>query len=386
MLIPVKIFPVALLCGETKPANLDFLQDTVTDLGLLIQNGLEYDNRTVTVKVKCIVCDAPARALVKNVKQYSGYYGCERCTQKGTWVGRITFPEVHNLQLRTDTSFRNQYQDEHHHGISPFCDLPIDMINTFSVDYMHQSCLGVMRRLLLLWIRGPRALKLSAGQVEEISRKLTDLKHSIPQNFARKPRGLDKIDRWKATELRQFILYTGKLVLKDTLREELYNHFMVFSVAMCILVCPKTAVDHNRYAHDLLVYFVEQGLNLYGPEFLVYNVHSLIHIASDAVLYKGLDNCSAFPYENYLHHLKRLVRSGRHPLVQLVKRLGELDNFKFVDKHKQHKISLKRPNNAYILSNSSCCEVVDVSKEVDESQRKKYLCRVYERVTPLIPA
>ena len=167
----------------------------------------------------------------------------------------MTFPEMHNIQLRTDTSFRNQGQYEHHYGISPFCNLPIDMISTFSVDYMHQSCLGVMRHLVLLWIRGPRAVKLSAGQEEEISRRLKDLKPSIPGIFPRKPRGLDIIDRWKATELRQFLLYAGKLVLEDILRRELYNHFMVLSIAMCILVCPQKAVVHNNYAHDFVGVF-----------------------------------------------------------------------------------------------------------------------------------
>ena len=328
LLEPLTIFPVAILCGESKPANLDFLQDTITDLNNLIQNGLECDNRIVSITVKCIICDAPARAMVKNVKLYSGFYGCERCSQKGNWHGRMSYQECHDIQLRTDTSFRNFEQEEHHHENSPFSDLPIDMISTFSVDYMHLVCLGVMRRLLLLWIRGPKAVKLSAGQVEEIIRKLLDLKANIPNVFARKTRGLDIIDRWKATELRQFLLYSGKLALKGILRRDLYDHFMVLSVALCILVCPQRAVIHNNYANELLVYFVEKGRNLYGREFLVYNVHGLIHISTDAAKHGCLDSCSAFPFENYLHKLKRLVRSGRNPLVQMVKRLSELDKVK----------------------------------------------------------
>ena len=39
------------VCGEIKPANLDFLQDTATDLGLLIQNGLDCDKRTIDIKM-----------------------------------------------------------------------------------------------------------------------------------------------------------------------------------------------------------------------------------------------------------------------------------------------------------------------------------------------
>lgn len=78
------------------------------------------------------------------------------------------------------------------------------------------------------------------------------LKTVIPDCFARKLRGLEDLDRWKATEFRQFALYTGKIVLKGVL--------------------------HSSYAHDLLRYFAEKGAILYG-QFLVYNVHSLLHLA-----------------------------------------------------------------------------------------------------------
>ncbi|KAJ8017353.1 hypothetical protein DPEC_G00016980 [Dallia pectoralis] len=209
MLSPVTIFPTALTCGTKKPTDLAFLEDTVTDLTEVLANGLDYRKKNIKVIVRCFVCDAPAKALIKNTKCYSGYYGCERCTQRGIWLKRVTYQETAELNLRTDASFRAQTQPEHHHGPTPLSDLPIDMVQSFPIDYMHQVCLGVTKKLLFIWCRGEKGMRISAGQVQEISSRLLQLKSSIPSIFARTPRGLDELERWKATEFRQFLLYTG---------------------------------------------------------------------------------------------------------------------------------------------------------------------------------
>ncbi|KAJ8030239.1 hypothetical protein HOLleu_26594 [Holothuria leucospilota] len=354
---PPHVFPIALTYGHSKPENLDFLSDTISELSDLLENGIHIDDNNVTVTLKGIICDAPARAFIKLSKQYSGYYGCDKCSQKGEWVGRMTYPIAKEFEKRTDGSFRDKANEEHHHGTSPFCDLPIDMVKCFPVDYMHQACLGVMRKLLLIWIRGKGRLldvRMSAAHVARVSEKLVAMKCSVPSEFQRKPRSLTEIDRWKATELRQCLLYTGKLCFEGILRKDLYDHFMALSVATCILACPSHASKYSEYASELMIYFNEQGRVLYGPEFLVYNVHSMVHLADEAAEFGNLDACSAFAFENYLQRLKRLVRSGKQPLIQIASRLSERCGMQ-VSNHDAGvvSVSVSKPNNCYILSDTS---------------------------------
>lgn len=376
---PITVFPVVLTCGASKPTNLDFLEDLITDLGHVLEHGLQDGNKVISVSLRCIVCDAPARAMIKGTKLCSGYFGCDKCRQKGLWVGRVVYPDTRNLSLRSDSSFRNQTDEEHHNGLSPFCNIAVDMVKKFPIDYMHQLCLGVMKKLILAWIRGKREVRISAGHVNEISSKLVGLKSYVPNIFARKPRSLAEIDRWKATEFRQFLLYTGKIVLDGILRPDLYNHFMCLSIASSIFVCPTLARTHLNYGKQLMEYFVEQAKILYGDEFIVYNVHSMVHLAAEVEEYGSLDACSAFPFENYMQKLKRLVRSGKSPLTQIAKRLSE-SSFEIPSCHEDN-VSFKKPDNAYVLPDK-CCEIVDKANP-DENGRECYLCRVYERSEPL---
>lgn len=209
-----------------------------------------------------------------------------------------------------------------------------------------------------------------------LSNKLENLRKSIPSVFARRPRGLSEIDRWKATEYRQLMLYTGKIVFRGILKQELYNNFMCFSTAMCILVNPGLTRKHWQYARDLMKYFVLQCRELYGEGFLVYNVHQMLHIADVARQFEGLDECSAFAFENFNQRLKRMVHSGRNPLAQVTKRLLEGQNMQM--RTQERPIKCTRPNNFFGVE-QTFFEVI----EEDGLEKQSLLCRVYDKTAPL---
>lgn len=56
---------------------------------------------------------------------------------------------------------------------------------------------------------------------------------------------------------------------------------------------------------------------------MIYTVHNLIHLNNDTKQFGPLDSFSAFPFENYLHSLKKLLRKYEKPLPQIHRRIIE---------------------------------------------------------------
>lgn len=104
-------FIVAVYCGQSKPPNVhEYLQDFIQEYKNLCDVGLAIDTKLYSVTILGFICDASARAFVKVIKGHNGFYGCERCTQKGTHpFGATIFNEI-DVQIRTDESFLQQTQ------------------------------------------------------------------------------------------------------------------------------------------------------------------------------------------------------------------------------------------------------------------------------------
>lgn len=351
-------FVIGMFSGKSKPKSVDdFLSQFVSEAKRLETEGFMVLGKKVNLTIHSFICDAPARSFLRKTKSFSGYYACERCIQSGKYVaGRMTFPELSAVK-RTDEGFARMIYDEHHltDTPSPLAQLSLGLVSSFVLDYQHLVCLGVVRRYVINLMRGPLSCRLAARQVAEISVALEELRFNTPSDFSRKPRTLSEIDRWKATEFRQFLLFTSPLVLQNVLPEELYKHFMLLHVAITCLVSSKWCTSMCDYAEKLLRTFVEHGCKIFGPQFPTFNCHSLIHLVDDVRRYGPLDGISCFPFENHLGKLKKAIRKPSLPLQQIINRLSEKQVLGFVKKTRANQSTCPVMKGMHVDDSAASC-------------------------------
>lgn len=149
------------------------------------------------------------------------------------------------------------------------------MIEDFIVaDSLHLLELGVMKRLLIGWRDGSLGYtgKLSALQIQKLSDSILNVK--LPKEIHRKMRGLDCVAFWKGTEWRTLLNYVGVVILKDTLEDKLYNHFLLLFTA--VTICSSNVYKSLwPIAQKLFEKFIEEFIAIYGEAYVTSNVHNL---------------------------------------------------------------------------------------------------------------
>jgi len=350
------VFPIGIYYGYQKPQDSNNCPyDFITEALELTSNDITI-NKIYKVTLEVMCCDVPAKSFLLRVKGHSGFFSCTRCTHKGEYINnRICFPfNAIGHKKRSHDDYVSMNNEEHH--ISPIISAiilihNINVTELLSVVYMHLACLGVMKKLINLWMtNGPPNVRPSSLKIKNLSSSLNKIHNYKTNGFVRKPRGIEEYPRNKATELRQLLLYTGPVALKDKLSDECYQHFMTLNIAMRILL----SNDHSKYvgyAAKLLDYFLKTFELIYGSHFVSHNVHRLLHVVDDYVKYGPLDNCSCFPFENYMKVLKRMIRKHEKPLQQRIKRHDEIyinDKIKFAN-HDHNTFTVQKPD-CFILT------------------------------------
>ena len=102
------VFVIALFCGTSKPSSLDdYLNQFIAECKNLSKNGIYFEKQHYNFKINAFVCDAPARAYLKNIMGHTSKHGCEKCEIVGESMNHRIINKGSGFPLRTLEKFLN---------------------------------------------------------------------------------------------------------------------------------------------------------------------------------------------------------------------------------------------------------------------------------------
>ncbi|XP_030264254.1 uncharacterized protein LOC115575952 isoform X8 [Sparus aurata] len=332
----------ALWFGSKKPDMTCFFKPFVEECANLSKTGFKWHHpidqswRNVKVHPLCCVCDAVARPLLQNFKQFNDEYGCGVCLhpgvqmRKGQGNSRVYTcsaekPSDRNHKTTVEIGQIAEREGKTILGIkgpSAIVDLAkFDLINGMVPDYMHCVLLGVCRQMATLWIDSKSYSEpwYIGTQTAIMDRHLLSIKP--PGIVARVPRSLTERKFWKAHEWQHWLLYYSLPVLKGILPQKYHSHWALLIEGISILLGSELSTEQINHAHDALVYFVGGVQALYGEEHMTFNVHSLLHLSQSVVHWGPLWAHSAFMFEAFNGYLLKQVKSSQAVPQQICKRV-----------------------------------------------------------------
>lgn len=101
--------------------------------------------------------------------------------------------------------------------------------------------------------RKKKLIKILGDKKDSVSLALFNLRKSVLSEFFCLPRSLNDLDYWKATEFREFLLFTSFIVLKSIGKNGHYNHFLILFTSIRILCSGKIFITHSNLVSKLVL-------------------------------------------------------------------------------------------------------------------------------------
>lgn len=311
--------------GNGKPKMNMFLHPLVIDLLELANIGVSVtsNNKSFTVKAMLIVAtmDLQARAYVTNMTQHNGENGCLYCEESGVVVtsgkGQCrSYPHRSVPAKRRSEVEMKEYATRAQEsgkrikgffGISILSYLPyFSLIENMVIDYMHGTLLGITKKFLHLWLdpvykTQPYYIGHHISSMDKILKKIKP-----PYMIHRMPRILSNtFIHWKASELRNWLLFYSLPCLQGYLPDIYFHHFSCLVEATYLMLSEGISKEDLRRADVLYRHFVEQSGNIYGQQLLSLNMHNLTHTVDCVKMWGPLWAWSCFSFESFNGEIKR---------------------------------------------------------------------------------
>lgn len=355
------ILLVGLWASQAKPSVDLFFEPFIDELTHLHKNGFQCKppgfDQPITIKVHTLLSsvDSVQKPCLQNIRQFNGEYGCYACLSPGkqisigrgttrVYCGDLGEPRTREkFKIDAITASRTQKIINGIKGVSPFLKLPLfNIVLSFPPDYLHCVLLGVVKLFETGWFDSknhdkPWYLGLKKDLFDKRMEKILP-----PSEISRTPRLLKDLKNFKGSEFRNFLLHYSLAVLKDLLPNAYYKHWSLLVYAITKFNSNEITEAEFRSATDALREFVFQVEDLYGEEFMKYNVHLLLHLPEAVKYFGALWAWSTFPYEDYNHTLRNMLFNSQCIVQQICKsylRLQSIKSYKTFKRNNCNKVA-----------------------------------------------
>ena len=263
-------------------------------------------NQAFSVKINAIVCDPISNSLITCTSLPNSLFGCSKCNQKANLEieeGYTSFPSTMTLAtLRSDDDFKYLLNNDHHIAQPLLAQLDLGLISQFVLDYKIIVCKGVMKHLMGLWINGRLDYRLNKETQLKVSRDLILMTGNCPREFVKRPRSLEDVSSWDASDWNEFLLYYSPIALKSRMPQRYYVHFLYLHLAMRILMSSDSSnAEANSFIlGQLLNTFIADFTTLYGNDKVDYHIHNLLHFEQIQQRVGSLKKLNGFIYEGQI--------------------------------------------------------------------------------------
>lgn len=311
------ILVAALFHGTKKPNMKDFFKPLLKEFDSIYKNGgMKIEKNGIKNDYMPIIshlsCDLPAKAEVLGTVNFNGSNACSFCFHTGSLIqseknSYVRYVYEGEPKLRTHQSIIEIYTKlKTNQPISGVKNVScmvaahnFDLINGVCIDYMHSVLLGVVSKLMSLWLDSANhklPFYMKVKDQRTFNQRITNIKPPI--EIARKPRSIADRKKFKANEYRSLLLYYLYFALSDIIPDRYVQHFRLLSSAIFLLLKLKITTDEIDLAEQKLHKFVIDYEMLYGKHNVTMNIHLLHHIANSVRNLGPLWAQSTFAFES----------------------------------------------------------------------------------------
>ena len=345
--------------GNQKPNMLVFLKSFADNIANLHLEGIEVSSPDVSTNficramLLCGTCDLPAKAMVYNMIQFNGKYGCTYCKQSGEHLWTSTTGGVHVYPYistnPTGPPRTNIETEKHSHeailvhkpvvgvkGPSWLSTIPnYDLLRSNVIDYMHCVLLGVTKMLLKLWFDSEYSKELwyCGGHIQEVDTKFLQIKP--PSVITRVPRSIQHHRHyWKASEYCTWLLFYSIPVMLNILLNQYLAHHMLLVESLFILLQHSISPAMIEKAQNMLQHYCFKMEVYYSKRCMTANLHHLLHLPQSVYNNGPLFMYSCFPFEGKNGQLLRLIKGTQHIDQQIIEAIGIMQKLPYVVQNK----------------------------------------------------